>query len=231
MLKTLIKTLIPKIQEYEYGNIYSSRSVVKNQYINKEQGGGYYGKDIWTVVNKELEGKIEQGVTIYGEIVGYLASGKAIQKGYDYGCNPSGECSGLDYYQHKFLVYRITYTKPNGEVIEFSWQQIKEYCKKYSIEHVKKLFFGTVDQFLGHYDTWKEGEFQNEMFYRMTRYYLERDCIYCKNKVPAEGVCVRIDGKPTYSTFKLKSKRFLEGESKAIDSGEVSIEDEQHEQV
>ncbi len=28
-----------------YDNLYSSRSVIKNQYINKEQGGGYYGED------------------------------------------------------------------------------------------------------------------------------------------------------------------------------------------
>lgn len=190
-----------------YDNIYSSRSVVKNQYINKEVTPGYYGEDIWAVVNKELKDKIEQGITLYGEIVGYLPSGKMIQKGYDYSCSLG---------DHKFLVYRITYTKPNGEVIEFSWNMIKEYCKKHSIEHVKELYFGVCGI-----------EDQESFLKRLQEDYLEKDCSYCVNKVPAEGVCVRIDGKPTYSTFKLKSKRFLERETKSLDAGEVSIEDEQ----
>lgn len=222
-----------------YDNIYSSRSVVKNQYINKEVGPGYYGgEDIWGIVNKELEGKIEQGITLYGEIVGFLPSGRMIQKGYDYGCSPGLIApperrtaiisSATDSPEHKFLVYRITYTKPNGEVIEFSWQQIKEYCKKYSIEHVKELYFGSGHSSIGdgqEYSTIED--FREKFFNYLTTTYLEKDCTHCKNKVPAEGICVRIDGKPTYSTFKLKSKRFLERETKSLDAGEVSIEDEQ----
>ena len=30
-----------------YDNLYSSRSVIKNQYINKEATAGYYNEDIW----------------------------------------------------------------------------------------------------------------------------------------------------------------------------------------
>lgn len=236
-----------------YDNIYSSRSVVKNQYINKEVGPGYYkGEDIWGIVNKELEGKIEQGITLYGEIVGYLPSGRMIQKGYDYGCSPgmigpmgtSPISSSTDTPEHKFLAYRITYTKPNGEVIEYSWNMIKEYCKKYSIEHVKQLYFGRYHDITHDYMNTasyrEEGpviagseeammQWKNNMFNLLCNAFLEKDCTHCRTKVPAEGICVRIDGKPTYSTFKLKSKRFLEHETKAIDKGEVSIEDEQQE--
>jgi hypothetical protein len=226
-----------------YDRLYSSRSVVKNQYINKEAGLGFYGEDIWAIVNKELEDKIEQGITIYGEIVGYLPSGKAIQKGYDYGCDqqnirdypwptdgkPTSLRGLITVNEHKFLVYRITYTKPNGEVIEYSWNMIKEYCKKYSLEHVKEVFFGTAKQF-----TWDRRHKDNLELWRdqfyvdlSTFYNMEKDCQHCKNKVPAEGVCVRIDGKSTYSTYKLKAKRFLEKETKSLDAGEISIEDEQ----
>lgn len=220
-----------------YDNIYSSRSVVKNQYINKEVGLGFYGEDIWAIVNKELDGKIEQGITLYGEIVGYLPSGKSIQKGYDYGCSPgmigpmgtSLISSSTDKPEHRFLVYRITYTKPNGEVIEYSWQQIKEYCKKYSIEHVKELYFGKMIV-IRKLDEDGIAPISNELiqerfFNYVSDKHLEKDCTHCKNKVPAEGVCVRIDGKPNYSTFKLKSKRFLEKETKALDAGEENIED------
>lgn len=250
--KLAAKLVLPSIKKYlifkDYDYIYSSRSVVKNQYINKEQGGGYYGEDIWAVVNKELTGKIETGIILYGEIVGYLPSGKMIQKAYDYSCSPglSGKasnitnegyimCTDTDNPEHKFLVYRITYTKPNGEVIEFSWQQIKEYCKKYSIEHVKELYFGRafeshewtgdgrdIKDTTNNYPDWRE-----KFFEVLQKEYLEKDCPHCRNKVPAEGVIVRIDGKQTYSAYKLKSKRFLERETKALDAGEVSIEDEQ----
>jgi hypothetical protein len=34
-----------KVIETEYGNVYSSRNVIKNQYINQNVTGGYYGKD------------------------------------------------------------------------------------------------------------------------------------------------------------------------------------------
>lgn len=233
------------VVDTKYDNLYSSRSVIKNQYINKEATPGYYNEDIWGVVNKELAGKIEQGVTIYGEIVGYLPSGKAIQKDYDYGCDqisslvPNARVIGIG--EHKFVIYRITYTKPDGNTIEFSWSQIKEYAKKYSLETVKELYLGRA------YDLAQE--FLNQPYFSQvrdaialedaTRYwqgnflnllsnvYLEKDCQYCKNKVPAEGIVIRKDDLSSYEAYKLKSKRFLEKETKELDKGEINIEDEE----
>lgn len=219
-LGRIAKFLGVEVVTTKYDNLYSSRTVIKNQYINKDATLGYYNEDIWGIVNKELEGKIEQGISIYGEIVGYLSSGKAIQKGYDYGC--------LD--EHKLVIYRITYTKPDGNLIEFSWQQIKDYCKKYGLETVKELWFGrAVEQ---HYDIpavsvehWR-GTFLD----MLQTHWLEKDCSYCVNKVPQEGICIRIDGRDTYMTYKIKSKRFLKKESDDLDeaakTGEVNIEDE-----
>ncbi len=214
-----------------YDNLYSSRTVVKNEHINPNQDGGFYGEDIWAIVNKELEGKIEQGISLYGEIVGYLPSGKMIQSGYDYGCDlPVTNVTPRS--SHKFLVYRITYTKPDGNVIEFSWQQIKDYAKKHSLETVKELYFGKLfpvgnsDPFSKPTDLVVTHEHRMEtIFNKLVEYYLEKDCTYCRNKVPAEGIVVRIDGKETFSAFKLKAKRFLERETKQLDAGEVSIED------
>ena len=59
----------------------------------------------------------------------------------------------------------------------------------------------------------------------MSKEYLERQCKYCVNKVPAEGICVRIDGKQSYMTYKLKSKAFLLKETKDLDKGEINIEE------
>jgi hypothetical protein len=195
-----------------YDNLYSSRSVLKNQYINKEQGGGFYGEDIWGQFNLVLKDKIEQGVTLYGEIVGCLPSGKMIQKNYDYGCNV-GEAM--------FVCYRITYTKPDGNVIEYSWQQIKDYCAKYSIETVKELYFGVCGV------NGSDQESADNFLNLLIEEHLEKKCSYCKNDAWAEGIVVRIDGKNTYHAYKLKSKNFLQAETKLLDNGEVDIESEE----
>lgn len=232
----IAKFLGIKVVDKVYDQLYASRTVIKNQYINKEATLGYYNEDIWKVVQNEIKDKIEQGVTIYGEIVGYLPSGKMIQKEYDYGCRifyrddyMAAHDMDTQPAEHKFVVYRITYTKPDGNVIEYTWSQIKEYCKKWSLEHVKELYFGNAigkELFLrsanDNIDQWRES-----LFLRLSQEFLEKDCTHCINKVPAEGIVIRIDGKDTYSAFKLKSKRFLEKETKELDKGEINIEDEQ----
>jgi len=219
-----------------YDNLYSSRSVIKNQYINKEATAGFYNEDIWKVVDDEVKSKIEPGISLYGEIVGFLPSGKHIQKGYDYGCNSESFMTLKP--EHKFLVYRITYTKPDGSVIEFSWQQIKDYCKKYELETVKELYFGTAKNLQVIFITTLESQLEaveridnldywrNRLFMYLQEVYLEKDCKWCVNKVPSEGIVVRRDGLETYSAYKLKAKRFLERETKELDKGEENIEDQ-----
>lgn len=203
------------VVDTKYDNLYSSRSIIKNQYINKEATPGYYNEDIWGVVNKELVGKIEQGVTIYGEIVGFLPSNRSIQGLYDYGCKEG---------EHKFLIYRITYTKPDGNTIEFSWSQIKEYAKKYSLETVKELFVGRAGVIILEEES--EG-WQEDFLNLLSTIYLEKDCQYCNNKVPAEGIVIRKDGLSSYEAYKLKSKAFLMKESKDLDNNVINIEDEE----
>lgn len=43
------------------------------------------------------------------------------------------------------IVYRITYTNVDGKVFEFSTQQVKEFCKKYSLHSVKELYYGRAE--------------------------------------------------------------------------------------
>ena len=57
--------------------------------------------------------------------------------------------------------------------------------------------------------------------------YTEKDCSLCVNKVPEEGIVLRIeDGKNEYNAFKLKSQRFILGEVAEQDKGETNLEDE-----
>lgn len=57
-------------------------------------------------------------------------------------------------------------------------------------------------------------------------YVNDSDCPFCRNKVPAEGVCVRKDGLEI-EIFKLKNFRFLAHETKLLDRGEVDLETEE----
>ena len=200
--------LIPDTAQFEYKNVWSSRKVIKGigESLNKE---GYYSEDIWDIVNSELKPSIEEGITLYYEILGYLPSGKDIQKNYDYGCK-AGE--------HRVEVYRITYTDPIGRVKEFSWQQIKDYCQKYGLNTVHEFYYGALNNLF-------DPSCYDFVGY-LSENYLEKDCPVCVNKVPAEGICVRLE-KNDYKAYKLKSFRFLKGESELQDKGESNIEDEQ----
>lgn len=202
LLERVAKFFGVKVQETEYDLLYASRTVLKNRYINSEaSNGGFYGEDIWGVVMSEICKKIEKGITIYGEIVGFLPSGSFIQKWYDYGCR-AGE--------HKFYVYRITSTNADGEVIEFDWRQIKRYCEKYNLLYVPEILATYI-------------EYTQDVI----NPYLEVDCNMCINKVPAEGVVIRMDHLDRFEVYKAKSKRFLEHETKMLDEGTEDIEADQ----
>ncbi len=205
----LLKRFIP-IVTTKYANIYSSRSVVKD--IDGERQLKLMDKfslmlnDVWASTNKRLRDYLEPGITVYGEIVGFTSTGKYIQPEYDYGCKP---------HESKPIIYRITYTTPQGKVIEFSWQQIKEWCKCYGFEHPVEYHYGKIKHL-------PVGEFIDVL---QEHFNLEQDCELCNNKVPAEGIVVRLDGKHSFEAYKLKSKRFLLKETELLDKGEVNLED------
>lgn len=204
------------IQETKYGNVYSSRTVIKDVDGIKHSEGGFYGTDIWGIVNDEIKDKILQGYSIYGEIVGFLPDGKAIQSKYDYGCEPN---------QHAFYVYRITHTNPEGHVHELGWQDLKDYCNKFGLNHVPEMYFGKA---INHLDFFQEieNDFSGILLQELMNRYLEKDCHMCSNKVPAEGIVLRIE-KGNKPAFKLKSFRFLGMESEQLDTGEIDLESQE----
>lgn len=104
------------VQEQVYDNIYSSRRVIKNRYINPYNHNNYYDTDIHGCVARDFSQFLDKGMTVYGEIVGYLeGSDKFIQKNYDYGCEPG---------HWKFMPYRITMTTEYGVVKEWELQDV-----------------------------------------------------------------------------------------------------------
>ena len=210
----------------EYGMVVSSRKVIKNEWSNCEHPEGYYGYDIWTEWGNIIFPYLDKGVTVYGEICGYLTGdAKMIQKDYDYGCR-TGE--------NLLMIYRAT-KHEDGVLREFSIDEIgqltevikarmsdagdKNVGRILNILNIR-VWLGTVEQLIG---------IGGDM-----RDFPDRLASVCKiedneplctgHTVPREGVVVRIDGDEVAEAFKLKSLRFLEREKKAIDKGEVDME-------
>ena len=155
---------------------------------------------------------------MYYEIVGYLPSGRMIQKDYDYGCEPT---------KHAIYIYRITSTNVDGKVIEFSAKQVQDFCKKNGLNAVPELYYGYAKDLgkhsnLLHLDKpWDSDKFLSLIKAK----YNEKDCYMCVNTVPEEGVVVRIEGND-FEAYKAKSERFYARETEQLDKGELNIEDE-----
>lgn len=218
-----------KIKKFdtEYYDIYSSRTVIKNQYINKYVNSGFYSSDIWGEYHDLLKGKIPHNVTIYGEIVGYLTnSDRMIQKNYDYGCEPG---------TNKLMIYRVNKKMEDGthreyeidEVIDFTnnlvgiFPNISDRIMPYPI-----LFHGKLSDLYPDIDPsnhWNENVLE-ALKNDKEHFGMELNEPMCRNSVPREGICLRIDNDPVKECFKLKTLYFLGKEAKEIDKGEVDIE-------
>lgn len=210
-----------------YGNVYSSRSVIKNQYINPK-AQSFYGSDIWGCVNRDFSPYISEGMTVYGEIVGYLeGSQQMIQKNHDYGCKPG--C-------WKFMPYRITETDELGNKTEWDIDKVDEWTRNLVAEHpeladktmfLNIVYYGRLGDLYPDLDP--ENHWHSNLLARMKtdkdRFLMELDEPMCKNKVPREGIVIRKVGDVVPKAFKLKTLRHYGKEAEAHDKGEVDIEE------
>lgn len=200
-----------------YDLIYSSRKVIKNAFINANPSH-YYDTDIWGLVASELKDIIPNGITLYGEIVGFLPSGKAIQScsegDFDYGC-----AAGT----HEKYIYRITFTNNEGRVFEFSWKQMEEFCAFYGLKTPPLFFYGKAKDMFPELDVtnhWHE----NFLAALEAKFMLDQDCPLCYNKVPFEGIVISIDSLFNKRSLKLKTFRFRSKETLQNDAGIVDME-------
>lgn len=199
----LLLKLGVNIPTSEYEQLYASRQVIKGSIKDENTKEGYYTTNVWKEVFEELikENNIPKGYTIYSEIVGFTSNNGFIQKGYDYGCDPN---------QKKMFVYRITNTNPDGKCIELSWSQIKDFCKDYNLLYVPELYNGKLSEFF------KNHKIKNDKMLIDTLssiYNIEGDCTMCNNKVPTEGIVLRVENLNQFVVFKLKSHNFVMAES------------------
>jgi hypothetical protein len=208
-----------KVKEEDYDYVACSRRQVKSigfeQLPNKNHW--FVSGDLWSeVAKKEIDGKLNKGEAIYYEIIGKTYTGEVIQGGYTY---------GLD--QPMIFVYRITNINPDGIEVDLPWNQVEERCRQLGLGTCSVFFKGTLGEFIEKYDS---GQTYLEIEEPLIRIFynklLEKPSIL-DSSVVEEGFCVRIDKYPKPEIFKIKSKKFLEHESKALDKNIIDMEENQ----
>lgn len=214
-----------EFDKYDY--LYSSRSVIKNQYYNKSVQGGFYGADVWKYADDIVRPCLSKGMTAYYEIIGFLPNGGYIQKNYDYGCLPPVGDEAYTYGKHfKVQIYRVTITDVSGKVHEFSAREVQLWAQMVGLVPVEQYYYGYAKDL---YPDLDPSEHWNENFLSKLandkNFYMECNSPTCDNKVPHEGIVIKIENMKS-EAFKLKCFKFLDGEGKALDKGEVDIESE-----
>ena len=215
-----------------YGPVYSSRTVIKNRYINKEVSDGYYEKDIWSEWGNIIYPYLDPGMTVYGEICGYVTGTETmIQKTYDYGCEPG---------ENNLMVYRITTTNEDGTKREWEVSEIL-FWTNHLIETMKSvddanrrrihpidlLYHGTLGDLYPDLDTethWHENLLERMKNDKEHFGMEENEPMNTHFETPREGICVRKVGETIPSCYKLKTIAFTFGEAIRYDQGDVDIE-------
>lgn len=194
-----------KIRRYEV--VSGTRRVVLDSF---EKDTSYYGGDLFRKQWHDFFAKrLHEGEEVFYEVLGYTDSGRLIMGEADnkktkdkefiaqygattkftYGCEPN-ECVAY--------VYRMTYTSPEGLVIEYPTELVQRRCDEMGIPFVpvfEKFIFTT----------------KANLMKRVEKYYDGTDPVG-KTHI-REGVVVRIDNRPTFKAYKHKNFNFkvLEG--------------------
>lgn len=212
----------------EYDYIYSSRTVVKNANINPGKKYDFYGVDVWKYAFDYLKPYLIKGMSIYAEIVGYLPNGQFIQKSYDYGCRQPRHIE--DYKEgtnFKVMIYRITLTNEDGVVHEFSPREVQIWCKNNNLKAVTEFYYGLAGDLYPDLD--KSSHWCENFIERLAddkNFFMEMNSPDCINKVPHEGIVIKIDDMKSRA-WKLKCFKFINKEQELLDKGITNIEDSQ----
>jgi len=156
-----------KKEEYKYV-VGTRRTTVKNT------EGGYYGSNQFRIDwGEKFKGKLYPGESVFGEIAGFTHDGTPIMgvadnkktndKGFikrygektlfSYGCAPIES----DKPQSRYFVYRMTYTSPEGYVIEYPWDLVCLRAEQMGFEIVPELdrfIYTTEEDFMNRIQKW-----------------------------------------------------------------------------
>ena len=176
-----------------------------------------------------------------------MPNGGYIQKNYDYGCvpptttnkfpdgeyrshyiaNPDGTHTKYELGKHfDIYVYRVTMTNVDGKVHEFSAKEVQQWCMFTGLQSVREFYYGYAKDLYPDINT--EEHWNENFLQRLANdkdFYMECNSPICSNKVPHEGLVIKIENMKS-EAFKLKCFKFLDAEGRALDKGESNIEDE-----
>ena len=215
LVEKFLKWIGIKIQDTEYDLVYGSRTVVKNKQY-KTKTDNFYGYDLWgDVVNKyDLKNKVPPGYSLYYEIVGFTKEGGYIQKGYDYKCKDK---------EAEIFIYRVTFTNSVGQVYNLNTREARDFVTKIGLTFVPVIYTGYLYK---HHlfasennldcDGSNKENWRTNLVEHFEELYNNADCYMCNNKVPQEGVVLRIENNEHFVAYKLKSKDFLMLETKQL---------------
>lgn len=149
-----------------YENVTGTRRTIINN--NNNNNLGYYGTHGFRLKWADhFKNKLHPGEEVFGEIAGFYevnapimaqcnnkkTNDKEFIKKYgdtttfSYGCDPSGIEKPLN----RFFIYRMTYTSPEGYIIEYPWELVKLRAEQMGVEVVPELetfIYTTEEDFL-----------------------------------------------------------------------------------
>lgn len=158
-----------KVESYKYV-VGTRRTTVQ------DRDGGYYGSNQFRINwGEKFKGKLNPGESVFGEIAGFIENGTPImgvannkktndknfikQYGetttFTYGCSPL-ECNKP---QSRYFIYRMTYTSPEGYVIEYPWDLVRLRAEQMGFEVVPELdrfIYTTEEDFMTRIQKWMD---------------------------------------------------------------------------
>ena len=221
---------------YDWGTVSGTRRTVLDTF----DGGFYGSNEFRKPYHDFFDGKLLKGETVYYEIVGFTHDGgpimgvcnnkklndKEFVKKYgetttfSYGCAPhpvpamvkAPEMEEVSpaIPQSDIYVYRMTMTNEDGEVVEYTPDQMRHRCMYMGVKTVPVHWYGFIPENPGSHDdpTISAGEWvlkKAEQFYDGEE---PIDPTHIR-----EGVVVRVINRPTFTAYKHKNFQFkvLEG--------------------
>lgn len=228
---------LPKFLQFtveDYDVIYSSRSVIKNPTINANKKGFSKGLDrCFDKYYELLKDYIPQGVTLYGEIVGYEEGSNSfiqtVGQGYDYRCKPG---------ENQFMIYRVKQVDKDGNTTELNIVDVQKFSDELKqalirdgkddvaarIRPLEIFYYGKLGDLypdLSVTEHWHENLLER-MKNDKEHFGMEGLEPGCRNSVPREGIVIRIENDVIPEAFKLKCLKFLGKEAKEMDKGKTN---------
>lgn len=225
---------LPNFLQYTkegYSVIYSSRNNIRNGVLTTAKEKAPSGLDrCYRAWYKILDGFIPEGVTLYGEIVGYVDGSngfvQTVGQGYDYRCKPG---------ESQLMIYRVKRVWEDGRVEEYNPSKIQVFAyglqsklnaagKKDEARRIRLMdifYHGKLGDLYP--DIPQDEHWNANLLERMKNdkehFGMEENEPMCRNSVPREGIVIRIDDDVIPEAFKLKCLKFLGKEAKEMDKG------------